>query len=106
MYVTAQAVIVPMIILLTAALWTCADFWLHPIRDLRVLPWPARRCLYEALVVTVVWIVTSTLYWQAFRTHIIYNGIGAGIGWWMMTLYLSTALRERAIQRANRDRWQ
>ncbi len=103
MYITAQAILVPIVILVTSTLWTCADFWLHPIRDPRVLPWPARRCLYEGLVTGVVWIVTSMLYWQAFRWRIVYNGIGAGIGWTLMTLYVSTALRERAIRRANRE---
>ncbi len=103
MYITAQAIITPMVILLTSALWTWADFWVHPVRDLRALPWPARRCLQEGLVAGVVWIVTSMLYWQAFRWRMVYNGIGAGIGWTMMTLYVSTALRERAIHQANRE---
>ena len=103
MYTTAHAVAAPLIILLTSALWTCVDFWLHPVRDPGNLPWPARRCLQEGLVAGVVWIVTSMLYWQAFRWRIMYNGIGAGIGWTMMTLYVSTALRERAMDRANRE---
>ena len=103
MHVDARAII-PVIILLLATLWTFVDFWLHPIRDTEVLPWPARRCLYEGLVVTIVWIATSTLYWQAFRWGIIQNGVGAGLGWSLATLYWSTALRQRGIEEANRDR--
>ncbi len=102
MYVDAQAVI-PLIILLLATAWTFINFWIHPASDLKALPWPARRSLHEGIVVAVVWIVTSMLYRQAFRWGILNSAIGAGIGWSIATLYWSTALRQRALELADRN---
>ena len=100
MTVGVQA-IVPLIVLLVATTWTFVDFRIHPVRDLKVLPWPARRCLYEGLVVAVVWIVTTALSRQALGWGIVRSGIGAGLGWSIATLYWSTALRQRAIDQAD-----
>ncbi len=96
--------IVPVLILLAAILWTVVDFWIHPVRDLDALPWPTRRSLYEGLVVFVVWVVTSVLYWHAFRWGMLQKGLGVGLAWSLTTLYCSTGLRQRAIDKANRER--
>lgn len=103
MYLVAQ-VIAPLLILLTATLWTVVDFWIHPVRDLENLPWPVRRSVQEGLLTIVVWVITSTLYWQAFRWSMLYKGIGVGFAWALVTLYWSTLLRQRAIDKANRHR--
>lgn len=97
-------VIVPLIVLFAATLWTFADFRLRPIRDLRVLPWPARRSLDEGLVVVLVWVVSSVLYWKSFRWSLFYQALGVGLTWACITLYCSTALRQRIIDKANRER--
>ncbi|MDP9313852.1 MAG: hypothetical protein M3R24_23730 [Chloroflexota bacterium] len=97
-------VIVPVLVLLTATLWTVIVFWVHPIHDRNDLPWPARRSLVEGIVVVIVWIVTSVVYWQVFRWSMVYKGLGVGVTWAMMTLYWSTALRQRVVDKANRDR--
>jgi hypothetical protein len=102
-YLAAQGIIVPLLILLTATLWTWGDFWLHPIHDIQDLPWPARRSLQEGLVVMLVWIVTTVVYWRAFRWSMVHKGIGVGFTWGVLTLYWSTALRQRAIDKADRE---
>ncbi len=102
MHLPAQ-VIVPLIVLLTATLWTFADFRLRPIHDLRVLPWPAHRSLEEGLVVILVWPVSSVVYWKAFKWSLFYQGLGVGFTWACVTLYCSTALRQRIIDKANRE---
>lgn len=98
------SVIPPLLIILTASLWTIVDFWINPARDVHNLPWPARRSLNEGLVTAVVWIITSVLYWQAFRWSMLYKGMGVGFAWAIVTLYWSTFLRQRAIDKANHDR--
>lgn len=102
MYLPTQ-VIVPLIVLLTATLWTFVDFHIRPIHDLRVLPWPARRSLQEGLVVVLVWIIGSALYWKSLRWSLFYQGLGVGLTWACITLYCSTALRQRLIDKANRE---
>ncbi len=95
---------VPMLVLLTVTLWTVLDFWLYPIRDVQSLPWPARRCLREAVVVAIIWTVTTLVYWRVFRSSMVYQGLGVGFTWGLVTLYVSTGLRQRALDRLNRDR--
>ncbi len=97
-------VIVPVLVLLTATLWTVVDFRVRPTYDLHALPWPARRSLVEGIVVGIVWIVTSLFYWQVFRWSMVYKSVGVGFTWAIMTLYWSTALRQRIVDKANRDR--
>lgn len=103
MYIPAS-LIAPLLILLTATLWTVIDFKIHPVSDLEHLPWPARRSFEEGLVTLVVWVMTSVLYWQAFRWSMLYKGMGVGCAWVLVTLYWSTLLRQRAIDKANHDR--
>ena len=97
-------VIAPMLIILTASVWTIMHFWINPVRDVAHLPWPVRRSLDEGLLTVVVWVVTSILYWQAFRWSMLYKGMGVGFTWAVVTLYWSTFLRQRAIDKANHDR--
>ncbi len=97
-------IIVPIIVLLTATLWTFVNFRVRPIPDLQALPWPARRSLAEGVVVVIVWILSSAVYWKAFRWSVVYQGLGVGVTWGWLTLYCSTALRQRIVDKANRER--
>lgn len=101
---TVAPVIIPLLILVTASLWTLVEFWLHPVRDLEHLPWPARRSVQEGAVTVVVWVLTSVMYWQAFHWSMLPKGIAVGGTWMLVTLYWSTLLRQRAIDKAHHDR--
>lgn len=94
----------PVLILVTAGLWTFLSLKLQPYRAGHDLPWPARRSVLESLVVVVVWTGTSVIYWKVFWWGMVWYATGAGFIWLLVTLYCGTALRQYLIDRSYRDR--
>ncbi len=57
------------------------------------------------MVVSVVWAGTTVVYWQVFRWGMLHKRLGEGVAWFLITLYCSTVLRQRAIDKAAGGRW-